>query len=167
MKTKLTRACTRNNINRFVSCKRSTCALSLKFNSKILPNSKRSQAGIEYMIVVGFITFAVLSILSLSYFYSEAAKTKIRMNQIESFINQLINSAESVFFAGEPSRVSVSLYLPDGVKKITIDTSEIIVYTGKDVRSFRSRVPLQGNISFVEGVKSLSIEAKPDYVLIS
>jgi len=133
----------------------------------MIKEMKKGQAGVEYMIVIGFITFAVLSILSLSYFYSEAAKSKIRMNQIESFTAQLINSAESVFFAGEPSKVSVSLYLPDGVRKITIDNSEIIVYAGKDVRSFRSRVPLQGNISSVEGVKSLSIEAKSDYVLIS
>ena len=138
-----TRGCTTNYINQFCSC-------------------KRSQAGIEYMIVVGFITFAVLSILTLSYFYSEVAKSKIRMNQIESFANQLTNSAESVFFAGEPSKTSVSLYLPSGVNKIVIDNEEIVVYLEKDVRSFRSRVPLQGDVSSSEGIKSLTLEAKKD-----
>jgi len=35
---------------------------------------------------------------------------------VESFGEQLINSAESVYFAGEPSKTVVSLYLPEGVR---------------------------------------------------
>ena len=93
------------------------------------------------------------------------------MNQVEGFTIQLINNAESVFFAGEPSETTIGLYLPAGVNEIEISSTNIRVNvsssTGENIRVFKSRVPLQGTITTTEGIKSLSIEAKEDYILIS
>jgi len=134
-------------------------------------NFRKSQAGVEYMIIIGFITFAVISIFILSIFYSGQTKDNLRINQVESFSIQLVNSAESVFFAGEPSKTVVSLYLPDGVKEIEIDGNNLIVTvsttSGENKRAYESKVPINGTISTGEGIKRLSLEAKDDYVLIS
>ena len=67
----------------------------------------KAQVGIEYMMVVGFVTLAIVSVLTLAYFYSDQIKDSIRLNQVESFAMQILNSAESVFFAGEPSKTTV------------------------------------------------------------
>jgi hypothetical protein len=71
--------------------KRGTRALIFKGDNKFLPKSrlsqiqsassmlvrsKRSQVGVEYMIVVGFITFAIMSILVLAFFTLTRSKTK-------------------------------------------------------------------------------------------
>ena len=132
---------------------------------------KRSQVGVEYMIVVGFITFAIMSVLILAFFYSDKIKDRIKLNQVESFTNQLINSAEGVFFAGEPSKTTVSLYLPDGVESIQITSDSVVmtvrVSSGENKRAYDSKVPLQGTISPTEGIKKLSLEAKQNYVEIS
>ncbi len=134
-------------------------------------NGKKSQIGIEYLIIVGFVTFAIISILTLAYIYSNQIKDKIKLNQVESFVLQLISSSESVFFAGEPSKTTIKLYLPEGVESITINTDNIIVTTrvnsGNNVRVFDSKVPLSGSVSATEGTKILSLEAKADSVLIS
>ena len=139
------------------------------FKDKLWNN--KSQAGIEYMILLGFVTFAVISILIMAYFYSDQIRDRLRLNQVESFASQLVNSAESVFFAGEPSKTTVRLYLPDGIKSIEIVSDAIIINThlssGDNLRAFDSNVPLQGTISISEGIKKLSVEAKEDYVLIS
>jgi len=133
---------------------------------------KNGQASVEYMIIVGFVTFAVVTILALSFFYVGLTRDRIRLNQVESFAAQFINSAESVFFLGEPSQTVASLYLPEGVESIQIDsvTNSLIVTTrtstGINKRSFSSRVPIQGSVSATEGVKKLSFKAKADYVLV-
>jgi len=132
---------------------------------------QKGQIGIEYMIILGFVTFAILLVFVLAIFYSDQIKDKIKLNQVESFSIQLINSAESVFFAGEPSKTSVSLYLPEGVTNLTISSEYIIISVrtsfGENKKAYKSRVPLQGSISSGEGIKKLSLEAKENFVLIS
>lgn len=132
--------------------------------------NKNAQVGIEYMVVIGFVTLAIITTLAMAVFYSGQAKDRIKLNQVESFAVQLINSAESVFFAGEPSKTTVSLYLPDGVSSITFSSNDFIVTTttssGDNVRVYTSKVPLNGTIPVTEGIKKLTIEAKETLVQI-
>lgn len=131
---------------------------------------KRGQIGIEYMIIIGFVTFAVMSVLVFAFFFSDEIKDRIKLNQVESFAVNLINSAESVFFAGEPSKTTVKLYLPDGVEEILITTDALIITTrirgGINKRAFDSKVPLNGTIIPGEGIRRISLEAKVDVVEI-
>jgi hypothetical protein len=136
-----------------------------------IASCKRSQVGVEYLIVVGFITFAILSILTVAFFYSNRINDQIRLNQIESFATQVINSAENVFFAGEPSKTTISLYLPEGVQSIEVNADYIFitttVSTTTNKRAYNSNVPLQGGITNTPGIKKITLEAKQSYVLIS
>ncbi len=129
---------------------------------------KRGQVGVEYMILIGFLSFAIFVILAFSFLYSDKIKDRIKTNQVESFAANLINSAESVFFAGEPSRTTVRLYLPDGVESITISNDSIIIETrvsgGRNVRAYESSVPLNGTILPGEGTRKLTLEAKSNFV---
>ena len=132
---------------------------------------KKAQAGIEYMIIISFVTLAIIGVLILANFYSGLIVDKIKLNQAETFSIQIINQAESVFFSGEPSEATIRLYLPDGVQNMQINDNSIIMTistsTGENLRSFTSRVPLQGNLSVSRGIHTISIQAKNDYVLIS
>ena len=131
----------------------------------------KGQASVEYMIIVGFVTFAVIIILGMAYFYSGMIKDKLRGSQIESFGSQLVNSAESVFFSGEPSKTAIRLYLPENIDDIQINSDGVVITfslsSGTNIREFESRVPLQGEISDSPGVKVISVEAKNNYVLLS
>jgi hypothetical protein len=131
---------------------------------------KKSQIGTEYLIIVGFVTFAIISVLAIAYIYSNQIKDKIKLNQVESFADQVVSSSESVFFSGEPSRTTVELYLPEGVNSIGLNSDSLIVNTsvssGNNVRVFDSKVPLNGTISVSEGKKKLSLEATQSYVQI-
>ncbi|MFH1585156.1 MAG: hypothetical protein ABIB79_00125 [archaeon] len=143
----------------------------------MLNKKKKGQVGIEYLIVVSFVTFAIVSTVILSFFYSAQIQDRIKLNQVENFAVQLTNSAESVFFAGEPSKTTVSLYLPEGVASIQVKCegggdpfclvgeSYFLMITvgtssGEDVRAYESRVPINGTISPNPGTKKLILEAK-------
>jgi hypothetical protein len=134
--------------------------------------NKRAQVGIEYMILIGFITFAILSILTFSIIYSGQLKDEIRLNQVENFAIQLINSAESVFFAGAPSKTTIRLYLPDGVDLIEMDSTDYIIIStttssGINKASYKSKVPIiiDDMIPLGEGTRSLELEAQSDNIL--
>lgn len=132
---------------------------------------RKSQAGIEYLIVIGFVTLAIISIIFIAYFYSGMARDRIVLNQVEVFANKIINSAESVFYAGEPSRAYVTAYLPAQVTSIEIIDKNIVIVTstssGNAKRAFSSKVQLQGSISTGEGAKRIKLQAEQDKVLIS
>ncbi len=136
----------------------------------------KAQVGIEYMMVVGFVTLAIVSVLTLAYFYSDQIKDSIRLNQVESFATQVLNSAESVFFAGEPSKTTVKLYLPEGVNEITVSTDinnpGLLIKTrtrvgGENIRFYESNVPLSGSISSTEGIKKIAVVAEETQVSIN
>ena len=132
---------------------------------------RRGQAGIEYLIGVGFVTFSVLTVFLLSNYYSGLTKDKIKVNQMDSFFNQLINNAETVYFSGEPSQTTINLFLPSGVSSISISNQSILVHiessTGENIKLYSSRVPLQGNLTNIDGTKTMTILAREEYVLIS
>jgi len=132
---------------------------------------KRGQSATEYLIIIGFVTFAVLGTLAIAYIYSGIIKDKIKVNQIETLADKIISSAESVYYAGEPSKTTVSIFVPKGAEDITVMRSEIIITfstsAGTNVRSFTSSVPLEGSISATEGTKKITLTAQEDSVLIS
>jgi len=133
---------------------------------------KRGQAGTEYLIVVGFVTFAVLSIIAIAFSFSNQTEDRIKLNQAESFATQLIDAAETVFYAGEPSMAPATLYLPSGVTNITLNDQGIImkinVYGGaENVRAYTSNVPLNGTLPLTEGSKKIMLQARSSYVYVS
>jgi len=131
----------------------------------------KGQSGIEYLILTGFVTFAVITLLIAAYFYIGISRDRIRINQIETLATKIISSAESVFFAGEPSQTTITVYIPQGIKNIEFNEKNLIITfstsTGTMKRAFSSRVILEGNIQVGEGSRKLLIKAQPDKVVIS
>lgn len=135
---------------------------------------KKGQVATEYLIVVAFATFLILSVLGLSLFYSGQIQDRIRFNHLINFANKVVSSAETVFFSGAPSKVTITAYLPTGVESITIDGNEITFVvsslTGDNTISFTSDVPLVMDVNSPikpsEGVKRLKIEAGVNEVTI-
>ena len=132
---------------------------------------KRSQSGIEYMIIIGFVSVAITVVLLSAYFYIGMSKDKIRENQLEVFADKILSSAESVFYAGEPSQVTITVYVPSGITSITFSGTELIVTAstsaGQMKRAFSSKVNITGSINSGEGSKNLIIKAQPNTVIIT
>ena len=131
----------------------------------------KAQIGMEYLMMIGFTTFIILIILGSSMLYSGLIKDKIKMNQLKEFSNKIITSAETIYYAGEPSKITIQVYVPEQVKSIEITSNEMIVTietnTGTNKLSFPSNVPLEGTISTGSGLKNIQIIAKEDKVEIN
>lgn len=147
----------------------------MKIENRNLKNLNRSQVSIEYLMIVGFVSFAVLSILLIAYYYSNAAANSIKDNQLEVFADKIINSAEAVFYSGEPSMATISVYVPKNIKSIESDDDEIIITSssssGIQIRSFSSNVKITFDLDdsrfITEGTKRLKLTATSEDVQIT
>jgi len=132
-----------------------------------------AQVSIEYLLIVGFVTFVVIGILGVAFFYSGAIRDKIKETQINNYANKIVSTSESVFYAGKPSRATVSAYLPDNVEQIEILGYDLIITfsssSGRNKVAFTSEVQLSEGIpslSTSQGLKRVEIEAEESQVVI-
>jgi hypothetical protein len=135
-----------------------------------MKKSKKSQSGMEYLILVGFLTLSIISVLGVGMYYSVTAQERVSAGQINSFGVKIISSAESVYYAGEPAKATINPYLPGGVKSINtvLDGGKyrlIIVMdlpTGENTLSFTSEVPIeiQGTARINPGITTVVLEAE-------
>lgn len=134
-------------------------------------NNKRGQISTEYLIVVGFISFLVITVLGIALVYSSQIRERIIFYQVASFAENVISSSESVFFAGEPSQATISAYLPRNVEGVDIIGKDLVFNISTDAGlariAYSSKVEMQGTISSNEGLKTLVIVAQTDKVTIS
>ena len=143
-----------------------------------MKKGKKGQISTEYLIVMGFVTFMVISLMGIAFLYVGQIRDNMKMNQINTFGKKIVNSAETVYFAGNPSRATVLLNIPQGVQNIVVagaEDKQLVVYistdTGLNILSFSSDVPLEIStslpINYFAGVKRIRLEAKDDKVVIS
>ena len=122
---------------------------------------KKSQASVEYIVLVGFITIVLIGILGIALFYSGSARDRIKIYQVSNFANKILSSAETVFYAGEPSKSTISVYLPNEVTDIQILENSILIEiqtnSGRNKMSFTSKVPLSGTLTSRGGMKKIEI----------
>ena len=133
----------------------------------------RGQISLEYLIVVAFVVFAVIVIMGVSLFYTSSAQDQIKISQLSAFANKIVTSAESVYYAGEPSKITISAYLPKGVQDIQIISNSIVftmvTSSGTTVIAFESNVPLDDSTVFSinEGLKRIVVNAGADRVYVA
>ena len=132
---------------------------------------ERGQISTEYLILVGFIVFVVISLVGFAAIYSSSARERIRFSNLATFANAIISNAEEVYYAGVPSKATITPYLPSGVGSIIIYPNEIVFNVsasgGTSIIGYTSNVPLSGSISNSEGVKRIQVEAQASYASVS
>jgi uncharacterized protein (UPF0333 family) len=133
-------------------------------------SEKRGQVSIEYLILVGFVTFVIIGTLGIAFFYSGGIRDRIKSIQINNFADRVISTAESVYYYGNPSKATIALYLPEGIRDVEFNGENLFISiqtsSGLEKLVFSSKVPLEGNISTSFGIKNIEISAQEDNVII-
>jgi len=132
---------------------------------------KRGQVSIEYMGLVGITSIIVISLLLISNYYSRGIENSINTNQIDGIAKEIVDTAESMYYFGEPSKTTLKVYMPDKITRINITSGGLILTVttpsgGADL-AYLSDVPLGGNISSSEGIHYVTIEARGGLVWIN
>lgn len=124
---------------------------------------------------MGFLTFVIISIVGIGFFYSNTINDRMKSSQVTSFANKIMSTAETVFYAGEPSKSTISVHLPSGISDIRIINNSLIIdynlASGHNIREFQSQVPITEDtllqLSIFSGVKSITVIANETHAIIS
>lgn len=133
--------------------------------------NKNAQISMEYLVIMGFVTFIIIGLFGVAFIYSGGTKDQIKINQLSNFANKVISTAENVFFRGEPSKATITAYLPENIEEITISEEGLFftihTNTGKNIISFSSDAPLSGSLTIIKGLKRIQFIAQEDSVQIT
>ena len=134
-------------------------------------DSKKSQISIEYMSIMGFVLVIVVFLIILSQVYSRKIEDQIIINQVDRLAKEITDSAESVYYFGEPTKTTIKAYIPEKIEQININQEGIsfLVRTQSGVSDIAhsSSVNLSGTLSNAPGIRYIQIEAREGYVWIS
>ena len=132
---------------------------------------KNSQVSVEYVIIVGFILFITIPLILIFYEHTSSTNDQVITSQVDMIAKKVVDSAESVYYLGEPSKTRIKVYMPTNVEDVIIDNYEIVfkVKTRSGITDISqpSSVNISGIISVTKGIHYISIESKGDYVWVS
>jgi len=132
---------------------------------------KKAQISMEYMMIVGFLTFVLIGVLGVALYNSNSLRDMIQSRQVGSFGNKIISASESAFYSGKPSKITIVVNIPEGISDVNISEDTLFITyqasSGINLVSFPSNVPITGDVSSVSGIRKIQLEAQLNSVVIS
>jgi len=116
----------------------------------------KSQAAIEYLVLVSLIIFFLIPLLY--YSTSESANT-IKLNDAQDAIQSLVKTADYVYALGPGTKTTVLITIPDGVYNVSMKGHEVILnLAGYGEVVGKSKANLTGNLSNLKGSYQVRVE---------
>jgi hypothetical protein len=127
----------------------------------------------EYLAVIGISLFLIIPMTIVFFQQSSSLENDITATQLEKIGLEIIDSAEEVYYMGEPTQKQIVIYIPKGVHNIYIYPEEILFnYTSpqsSSLLSLTTQLPLNltGSIQTYQGKHTLYIRAQTNHINIS
>jgi hypothetical protein len=132
---------------------------------------KRAQVSMEYLIIVGFVAAITVPLILIFNTHSTEMNEQIIANQIDNIASKIVDSAESVYYLGESSKLTFRVQMPKKINAVSIGNNEVVFYVkklgGVDHVVKYSTVPINGSISVKSGTYNVVVESRGDYVWVS
>ena len=131
----------------------------------------RAQAALEYMILIGFLLAVLVPMIVLFYSKSSETSAQVRSEQAKALGQKIADSAESVYYLGQPSKFQFRANVPDGISSVNFTDKEIAfriqLVPGTTDVVIPSTVNLSGSIKTSVGVHLITVENKGTYVFVN
>jgi uncharacterized protein (UPF0333 family) len=135
---------------------------------------KRGQSSMEYLVLMGFLAFVIVGIVGVGFYYSTTINDRIKSSQVANFANKITSTSDMVFYSGEPSKSTITVYLPDGVAELRIINNSLIIShwssSGLNVIAYTSKVLMIEDQAYeltpFSGLKSIEIVANETHAII-
>ena len=132
---------------------------------------KRAQVAMEYLIIIGFVAIITLPLVIIFQTHSRETTQDIASTQVYQIAKRIADGAETVYYLGEPSKITIKTYFPPEVENASIGSNEIVFIvrrgSNEDEIVVYTPVNITGNVSSTQGVHYINIESKGEYVWVS
>jgi len=132
----------------------------------------RAQVAMEYMILVGFLVVVTIPLILVYNTQYRGTNQQIIANQCDQLGQKIIDTAESIYYLGQPSKTTIKIYMPQQIVNVTVGNREIVfMITGQgggisEVVKM-SNVPINGTLEPSAGMHFITVQSVGSYVNIS
>ena len=130
----------------------------------------KAQVSMEYLLITGFAFLLVIPLFIMFGTQNERINYDVTVSQAKEVADEIVKSADSVYYLGEGSKKSIRVYIPRHVENITIDGRMVELAISIGGTNFGvnaiSQTNMTGSINPGEGVRHLEITAEEDRVRI-
>ncbi len=131
---------------------------------------RKAQVSMEYMIVIGFVTFVVLVLLIQSFFYRRQVENQVSTTQGEQIVKSIIDTSEQVYYVGKPTKTTLKVSMPDGIQSLDFVNGTVLMriktQSGISDITYPSKVNITGNLSSNPGIRYIKVESRGTYVWV-
>ena len=85
----------------------------------------RGQISMEYLLVTAFAFLILVPIILIAYSQQSRFSQDVTAAQLQKIGSTLVDNANAVYYAGQPTKRTVQLYFPEGIQGITISGNAI------------------------------------------
>ena len=119
----------------------------------------KSQAAVEYMVIIAI---ALVIATPIIYYSLTEANTEVKLNEINSALNDLKNTAETIYTLGPGSKDYIPITLPEGIESVSISGKEILfklrIFEGTSDVFIITKANVTGNIPITKGIHYIQLE---------
>jgi uncharacterized protein (UPF0333 family) len=130
--------------------------------------SFKAQVSMEFLLVVGFAFLMTVPLIVIFYQQSQSINTEVSATQIDKVGSEVRDAADEVYYLGSPSKKSISIFMPEGVKGVSFinnDDGASINFNvsspsgNYEVVKWVASKTLSGNIGNFEGIHCIVTQA--------
>ena len=136
-----------------------------------MKKGNKAQVAMEYIMIIGFVVAITIPLIIISYEQTQGAKDAVIATQAYNVAKKIADSAETVYYLGEPSKTTLKVYMPERVELTRVGFNEIMIRietaVGSDDVVAYSTVPVNGTLPITSGVHYIEIDSRGDYVWVS
>ena len=129
---------------------------------------KRGQSSIELLLTVGFAFLIIIPLTLLLYEHTTTTRDEINNNQAGLIARKITNTANSVYYLGYPSTMTLKVFMPENLEKINITNREIVfILDGGSEIVRMANANLTGSLEARSGLMHIRIAALENLVNIT
>ena len=95
----------------------------------------KAQVAMEYLIIIGFVAIITIPLVIIFQTHSKETTAEIISSQVYQISKKMADGAETVYYLGEPSKLTIKAYLPAGISSVSIGSNEIVFVVKADIHS--------------------------------
>ena len=135
---------------------------------------RKAQVSMEYLMMVGVAFIILVPMMYIFYDYTTSTQEDVSLAKLQAIGENIVNTAEEVYFLGPPSRMTIHYTMPSNVYGMEVSGDVIVFYYNapKDETGSKQVIIPSNNIQMrldsgivstliSAGKKSLVIEAQP------
>lgn len=133
---------------------------------------KRGQASVEFITIFGFVFLMMIPLVLIFFDQVGGIKDSIAENQLRNIALKIADKAETVYYAGEPSRTTIKVQIPENLESAEI-LSRTIRFSYRSSNNALhnveavSLVNISGNISVEPGIHYIELTSSGGEVSIA